>query len=205
MNDANSPPDDSISALADGALAGSARAQAAQCVLTSAQGLQTWHTYHVIGDVLRSAELAPRGDEQAFWGRLSQKIAMEPAHPLQEPASDVPDRVYPQGTNSAIPILSANDAVWRWKWLAGVACAALGGVLGLGLWGAGTNPTQMANAGGSGIATPVMSVVQGRNGPMLRDPQLDSLMAAHRQVSGHSALPLPAGFLRNATYEGSER
>ena len=122
MNDANSPPDDSISALADGALAGSARAQAAQCVLTSVQGLQTWHTYHVIGDVLRSAELAPRGDEQAFWGRLSQKVAMEPAHPLQEPASDVPDRVYPQGTNSAIPILSANDAVWRWAVCSGWGC-----------------------------------------------------------------------------------
>jgi sigma-E factor negative regulatory protein RseA len=36
---------------------------------------------------------------------------------------------------------------------------------------------------------------------MLRDPELDALMAAHQQMGGHSAWQMPSGFLRNATYE----
>ncbi|MEY3123908.1 MAG: hypothetical protein RLZZ573_428, partial [Pseudomonadota bacterium] len=40
---------------------------------------------------------------------------------------------------------------------------------------------------------------------MIRDPRLDALMAAHRELGGHSALQMPAGFLRNATYDGSGR
>jgi len=40
---------------------------------------------------------------------------------------------------------------------------------------------------------------------MLRDPQLEELMAAHRQYGGVSALQMPAGFLRNATYETPQR
>ena len=40
---------------------------------------------------------------------------------------------------------------------------------------------------------------------MIRDPQLDELLAAHRQLGGASALQMPAGFLRNATFEGPTR
>lgn len=204
MNDTNFPPDDGISALADGVLAGSARAQAAQRVLASAQGLQTWHSYHVIGDVLRSAELAPHGDDYGFWDRLSQKIAHEPGRPTLESVGSVQDVVEVLTVGSSVSSIdSANDATRRWKLVAGVACAALGGVLGYGLWGSTSSSGQLAAFGVP--PPPVLTVVDGRNGVMLRDPQLDSLMAAHQQVSGHSALQLPTGFLRNATYEGSAR
>ncbi|MHB8949586.1 MAG: sigma-E factor negative regulatory protein, partial [Rhodoferax sp.] len=37
---------------------------------------------------------------------------------------------------------------------------------------------------------------------MIRDPQLDALLAAHKQFGGTSALQGPAGFLRNATFDG---
>jgi sigma-E factor negative regulatory protein RseA len=36
---------------------------------------------------------------------------------------------------------------------------------------------------------------------MLRDPRLDQLLAAHRQSGGASALQVPSGFLRSATFE----
>ena len=39
---------------------------------------------------------------------------------------------------------------------------------------------------------------------MLRDPRLDELLAAHRQLGG-AALQMPSGFLRNATFEGPGR
>jgi len=42
-------------------------------------------------------------------------------------------------------------------------------------------------------------------GVMLRDARLDELLAAHRQFGGATALQNPAGFLRNATFEGSSR
>lgn len=40
---------------------------------------------------------------------------------------------------------------------------------------------------------------------MLRDPQLDEMLAAHRATTGAWALGGAAGFLRNATYEGADR
>jgi len=40
---------------------------------------------------------------------------------------------------------------------------------------------------------------------MLRDPQLDALLAAHRQHGGVTALQMPAGFLRNATFNEASR
>jgi sigma-E factor negative regulatory protein RseA len=35
---------------------------------------------------------------------------------------------------------------------------------------------------------------------MLRNPQLDALIAAHNQAGGSSALQMPSGFLRSATF-----
>ena len=40
---------------------------------------------------------------------------------------------------------------------------------------------------------------------MLRDARLDELLAAHKQFGGISALQMPAGFLRNATFENPAR
>jgi sigma-E factor negative regulatory protein RseA len=40
---------------------------------------------------------------------------------------------------------------------------------------------------------------------MIRDPQLDEFMAAHRQLGGASMLQMPAGLVRNATFEGPAR
>jgi len=40
---------------------------------------------------------------------------------------------------------------------------------------------------------------------MIRDPKLDQWLAAHRQFGGASALQAPAGFVRNATFEGATR
>jgi sigma-E factor negative regulatory protein RseA len=40
---------------------------------------------------------------------------------------------------------------------------------------------------------------------MIRDPQLDRLLAAHRQFGGATALQTSSGFLRSATFEGPAR
>jgi hypothetical protein len=45
----------------------------------------------------------------------------------------------------------------------------------------------------------------GRRRPLIRDPRLDKLLAAHRQLGGATALDTSSGFLRNATFEAPSR
>lgn len=201
---------ESVSALVDGDWHDPAVAGALDALLDDPQLVQTWHAYQVVGDVLRSAELAPSRSDLAFLDRLEQRLALEP----RGPHVPTPERVF--GAGRDIPSLSpvspdrpaANLAVFRWKMLATAACVALVGVVGLQLWslGGSRSEPEMAAARPAAVPpTPDVVVADSAAGSMLRDPRLDELMAAHRQLGGHSALQVPAGFLRNATYEGAGR
>jgi sigma-E factor negative regulatory protein RseA len=106
---------------------------------------------------------------------------------------------------------SANDNSFRWKLLAGVASLAAVAAVSWGLIGGRLNladAPQMAQADNaqpqsvqSLSATPLAEQPQ----VMIRDPHLDALLAAHKQFGGTTALQMPAGFLRNATFEGPGR
>ncbi len=103
--------------------------------------------------------------------------------------------------------VGANAPQFRWKVLASVACTALVAVVGSGIW-LQTSPSgdgQLAKGQAVEATKEVVVVTDPVAGTMLRDPRLDELMAAHRQLGGHSALQVPAGFLRNATFEGVSR
>ena len=58
-----------------------------------------------------------------------------------------------------------------------------------------TQPSLAASTAGPAGGSPVM----------IRDSELDALLAAHRQFGGTTALQVPTGFLRNATFEGGGR
>jgi sigma-E factor negative regulatory protein RseA len=199
MEKMNSIPNERVCDLVDGHLPDGECAQDWDALLSDGQAMQTWHAYHVIGDVLRSSELAPSGSDHAFLERLERRLATESVRPVVAESPVLP----------AASVSSANDSVFRWKMLAGVASFALVGVVGLNLW------TQTEVRGGAQMAIQQNAVVpqaptklvtaDTQAGTMLRDPRLDELMAAHRQLGGHSALQVPAGFLRNATYEGPAR
>ena len=45
--------------------------------------------------------------------------------------------------------------------------------------------------------------VEPANGVLIRDARLDQYLAAHKQFGGSSALSVPSGFLRSATYDGA--
>ena len=198
MNDQSSLGNQRVSDLVDGCLPDGPGGEALSALLSDSKSLQTWHAYHVAGDVLRSAELAPSPRDLAFLGRFERRLALEPERPalaVQEPVPVVAG------------VESANSSLFRWKVLAGLACTALVGVIGLNQW----TGSRMPNGAQMAAQAPVLSteapfvVANESLGPMMRDPQLDELMAAHRQLGGHSALQVPAGFLRNATYEGPAR
>jgi sigma-E factor negative regulatory protein RseA len=190
-----------ISALADGQLQGEAFAHAVEAVCADGEALATWHAYHVVGDVLRSRELALGAPAPEFLSRLSARLAQEqpftpaaaavPAIPFERPPAREP---------------AANDGTFRWKLVAGVASVAAVAAVGWSVLGSaptGGQGPQLASA-----AQPADSVVLARSptgAVMIRDARLDELLAAHRQVGAASALQMPAGFLRNATFDGPSR
>ncbi len=219
-----------LSALADGQLRGDALAQAVAHATETEEGQATWHAYQVVGDVLRSADLADSTRDAAFLARFRQRMVaegtpqaleMQPDHPAVVAALD---NGLDNGLNTSVESVVAVQAVnRRWKFLAVAASVAAVSAMGWQWMGTGlvsvpapqlaiVQPVSAAPAPdpaaqlaqGASAATPLTEVA-GAPGVMLRDPRLDELLAAHRQFGGTSALQMPAGFLRNATFEGSGR
>lgn len=196
-----------LSALVDGQLDGEEWAQAMEFA-SEEEGRSSWHLYHLVGDVLRSPELAHHAaDNGEFLQRLQQRLATEPlvGRPLQE---SLQTAVVPLAPS----LQAANSPVFHWKMLAGFASLAVVAVVGWNSW----DSLQSAPAGGAQLAAvsnpaPVQApsaLALADNSAaqvMIRDPRLDELLAAHKQFGSTSALQMPAGFLRNATFEAPSR
>ncbi|AVT12173.1 sigma-E factor negative regulatory protein [Paracidovorax avenae] len=196
-----------LSALADGGI-GEAEWRETFAYAQTAEGQEAWAVYHLIGDVLRSPELARPGNAELA-DRVMAQLARE-ERPVAEVA--LPDAV-PLAPAVQAQGEAANAAVFRWKMVAGLASLAAVGVLGWsGLSGGlpAGGETRLA-AAPSRLEAPATTTLVSATDPagepqvMLRDPRLDELLAAHRQYGGASALQMPAGFLRNATFETPQR
>lgn len=189
-----------ISALADGQLHGDEFARGVDAVAADPQARQAWLTYHLIGDVLRSEELA-LGSLQ-FAERLRGRLAQEPSFAIDSIAIDARHSSADDLLEVKTP--AANDPNFRWKMVAGFASLAAVAAIG---WTAsmtlGTKPEQSQMAAAPAASGTLLAA--GERGTMLRDARLDELLAAHRQLGAASALQTPAGFLRNATFEGPAR
>ena len=182
-----------VSALADGQLRGQDFAQGVEAATLDSAGREALLAYHVIGDVLRSGDLAVVGTQpDAFVRALRLSLQQEQAHGAVRPSvsADLP------------PVLrrsAANDTSFRWKLVAGFASvAAVAAVAWSVAGGVPGKPEQAQLSRASGTV-----LRASERGLMIRDPQLDGLLAAHRQLGGASVLP--AGFVRNATLEGPAR
>jgi sigma-E factor negative regulatory protein RseA len=182
-----------ISALADGQLQGDAFARGVELVFVDAAARDAWQTYHLIGEVMRSGELAAGTVPTAFLARFQVRLQQEQRVAVTGQKARVAEA-------SARP--AANDASFQWKLVAGFASLAAVAAISwtvIGGLGGKTDSGQMA-------AVPAGTVLAGtERGAMIRDPQLDELLAAHRQLGGATALQAPAGFLRNATFDGPAR
>jgi sigma-E factor negative regulatory protein RseA len=179
-----------LSALMDG----DAQALGAACAAwrEDADARGQWHAYHLIGDVLRSEELAqsPAADA-SFLSALRARLAAEPV--VLAPAS----------RSAAAP---------RRRWLASAAIAAgfvvVAGVLVVtrGVLPGDSPAPQMAVA-----PTPAPVVRAAAVEPVLadsaliRDARLDRYLSAHKQYGGSSALGLPGGVLQRASTVAPEQ
>lgn len=206
-----------VSALVDGQLQGDELVHALADLTSSSEARARWDTYHLLGDVMRSSAHQARAHDADFVRRLRLKMADNAIELVAVKAINI--RV--AGLNHS-KYVSANDASWRR--VAGFASIALAGVLAWqGMhWASSANPasapqlaqhtaTPPAMALASVSPTPLGSALIRSDGSsalalsaepvMIRDPQLDALLAAHRRFGGASALQVPAGFVRNATFE----
>ncbi|MEO8023255.1 sigma-E factor negative regulatory protein [Polaromonas sp.] len=199
MTSTTTQPRELISALADGQLAGDDFACAVAMCELDAQALDSWNVYHFVGDVLRSPELTARAADTAFVARLRERLSQEPAFAAAPVALGEP---MPAGRVLAVRggDEAANDALFPWKLVAGfasvTAVAAIAWNAGTGLLSTSAAP-QLAR---SEPATQQVLVVSGQ-GTVVRDARLQELLADHKQFGGASALQVPSGFLRNATFE----
>jgi sigma-E factor negative regulatory protein RseA len=189
-----------ISALADGELQGEAFAQGMELAAADPAARQAWHTYHLIGEVLRSGPCPQVTPADEFLARLRQRLDDEP--PLSGFGTSVVPAA-PEAPFVAPAREAANEGLFRWKMVAGVASVAAMAAVGWGLIAAGGTPPVAGQV--AGAAPAINAVTRADSGVMIRDPQLDELLAAHRQLGGGSALQTPAGFLRNATFDASGR
>ncbi len=204
MTELNTTPDENLSALMDGELQGPALQSTITSALSEPRARSAWHAYHVLGDVLRSEELSGATRDLQFLAKLEARLAQEPLPPRTADVIQRPNPL-PPGRH----LQSANGPVF-WRVLAGVACSALVAVIGVSVWSPAASPPSVSVAAMTAPASTRLAqsvsleVAVGPDG-MIRDPRLDQLLSAHQQLGGHSALQMPSGFLRNATYEGSGR
>jgi sigma-E factor negative regulatory protein RseA len=177
-----------VSALVDGQLQGDEIDCALDYLGESMYARQEWDTYQLLGDVMRSSAVPLRAHDPLFIENLRKKMAPLSLNLIADDALSIRPEAEKMYQKPA-----AND-VW-WQRLAGFASVAILAVL---VW-------QGVAFLGQGDATPMLArASEGSSHIMIRDPQLDALLAAHRQLGGANALQMPAGFLRNATFnEGS--
>lgn len=204
---------ENISALADGQLHGEEFAHAAEWAARDVDGQMTWRTYHVVGDLLRTGEWGASSRDAAFMARFKVRLQQEPLPSRQSENSeliaiqaiDSPARAQKSFKNEA-----ANDATYRWKRLAGLAsvlAVVAVGFLASGMWDEQSGSPQLAQAAAEAIQPNQAASALTGDGPniMIRNSELDALLAAHRQFGGTTAFQVPTGFLRNATFEGGGR
>lgn len=210
-SETNKPTAEQWSALVDGELDATATADCCAHWRDDESARSAWHRHQLIGDVLRSDDLARApGHDEAFLAALRVRLSREAV--VLAPAA-APGELAARPRNSAI------GAGRRWSWLASSAVAAgfvaVAGLLlvmrppdrnvelqaSARLGPAGTGGVAMA-----GSAVPVASLeAPGSTGVLLRDARLDQYLAAHNQFAGSSALGVPSVYLRSATADASKR
>jgi sigma-E factor negative regulatory protein RseA len=201
---------ETLSALVDGEAAPEGVARACAAWRSDASARQTWHAYQLIGDVLRSDDLAsaPARDEE-FLKCLRARLADEPVV------------LAPQPTQAAQPVpMAAGRSARRWRAGAAVAAGfvAVAGVL-LALQAPSPEsapavaraPSPIVPVAATTVASPAVADANGEHavlvtdGKVIRDARLDRYLAAHQRFAGASALGVPSSFLRSATTDGAKR
>ncbi len=196
-----------LSALADGDATDSEAARAFQAWRDEPDARASWHAYQLIGDVLRSDDLAcePAADE-AFLVALRARLASEPVVLAPQARAEAEPAAMPAAVNA-----SAVAARGRWQGpltMAAGFLVMLGGLSVVGPFKHGADP-QLASTAASG---PVLaSTAPGNNAGVVATTaqtpaqskaaadQLAPYLAAHRQSAMSGPFQMSGSDIRNAS------
>jgi sigma-E factor negative regulatory protein RseA len=149
-----------------------------------ADARRAWHRYHLIGDVMRSGDLAyPDGRDLKVLLRVSERLESEPVHLL--PARFAASAVARPAPRSLVAFAKAGAAL---------AASFVGVVLVLLLArgaGVGTEAAPPSSLAHRDSAAGVGTVV-------LRDPRMDEYLRLHHLARGGLAVVAPGGTLHRA-------
>ena len=209
---------ETVSALMDGQLRG-ADASAALQMMASDEARECWQVYHLVGDVLRSPDLAHHSQHDLLSGLRAQLAQEPPLQALSEPVAETAAETAAESVSAPrvavasgvleqvqAPALAsaqqrdpaANASVFRWKLAAGFASIAAVAAVGWQVLMVQA-PTAIAPQLAQTAAPNVVAVAaQDGKTVMLRDPNLDALLTLHEQYGTRPSLQVPAEFLRNA-------
>ena len=154
----------------------------------------TWHAYHLIGDVLRSGELAtqPKRDA-AFLSRLRSRLADEPV--VLAPSS------------AAAPAPRRQASAWLVPAAVAAGFVVVAGVLVVSrvsapmapqaseTLAAAPSPAGVTQVSSRAALAPAGQALQGDN-TLIRDPRLDEFLRAHQAARGGMAIAVPGSALR---------
>jgi len=167
-----------LSAAADGdaeALDG-----ACQAWRSSAEARATWHRYHLIGDAMRSAELAQRpARDEAFLQAFRVRMAAEPV--------------------VLAPAAASKPAASRW-WVPAAAAAGFAVVAGVVVMVRQSDPVA-APSPLAAAPQPAVRVSAPGTAVYVRDERLDEYLRAHQGVRGGMGAALPGGAIRRVELE----
>jgi sigma-E factor negative regulatory protein RseA len=187
-----------LSALADGDATDGEAARAFEAWRDDEDARTTWHAYQLIGDVLRSDDLAaePAADA-AFLAALRERLAAEPV--VLAPVEAVAQPAAPQRA-------TANGRAGSWslgRWQAPFAMAAgfLAVIGGMQLVRGPASPgaASVAQAGAASGAVVASVAPAPRVAAKAEAEQVAPYIAAHRQSTMNAAFQMPGGDIRNAS------
>lgn len=213
-----------LSALADGELDEACLAALTAAWAGDGEARARWHAYQLIGDVLRSDELASCAEhDAAFLAALRQKLAKEPVV-LAPAALDSRESTQPVVSSAAVRRR-------RRVWIGSSAVAAGFAMVVISTLAvrlpdseggaqlaqtaqpvaAPMMPAAVAPAAVTAVSlTPPREAVESAapvlaDAKLIRDARLDRYLAAHKQFSGSSVLGLPSAFLRDSASDAPSR
>ena len=210
-----------LSALLDGELQGGPVERICSEWRSDARSRDTWHAYSLIGDVMRSDDLAlSYASDEQFLRDFRKRMAAEPVvlapRPVQPPAADVaveaPLSVVRPARAWALPVSLAAGFVVVVGAVIGVQNPAVSPIAApqVAMAPAGNASNSLVKVSRTEDVSPPSDVYPAGmelvfDGQVIRDPRLDRYLLAHKQFAGTSVLGPTSGLLRNAAVEVPER
>lgn len=200
-----------LSALIDGELDRPAVALACEAWREDPEARASWHAYHLIGDVLRSDDLAASAVADArFLAALRSRLA-------GEPVVLAPDAM--TAAESPVVLASAAGRARR-KWIAPTAVAAgFMMVASVSLMSRSPSPSTpsvslataparavVIPASAAAAMTPMVDARASAPRVLIRDPRIDRYLSAHKEFANSTAIGgFSSAFVREASTDAAAR